>query len=410
MASITQPVTGYSWKIIAFTLLAVGIGLTIGAWIAFRQQALAVAHTSYKPATRLVAAEAFPQLSFESPVEFTHAGDNSGRFFVLEQAGVIKVFKKEANASANFLNISKKVKSGGELGLLGLAFDPNFSQNGYFYVNYNVDSPLRTIVSRFSVSKTNPNQADPDSEKILLTFRQPYANHNGGKLTFGPDGYLYTATGDGGSGGDPQNNGQNKASLLGKILRIDVTKTANGTPYSIPADNPFVGESTTRPEIYAYGLRNPWRFSFDKKTGQLWAGDVGQNELEEINVIVKGGNYGWRIKEAKECFDPKNNCVEKGLIDPVLQYSHANGNISVTGGYVYRGKNLPDLQGKYIYADYASGRVWALTYDGNKQIQNDLVLKHAGTISAFGEDEQQELYICAYSDGKILSLSDARKQ
>lgn len=410
MASATQPLMGATLRITAFALLAIALGLTLGAWLASRTAVPAPARYEPKPETRFTTVDAFPNLSFDSPVEFTHAGDNSGRYFVLEQRGVIRMFRKEESRSTSFLDIASKVRSGGELGLLGLAFHPDFAKNGFFYVNYTVATPLRTIVSRFRVSKTNPDQADPDSEEVLLSFRQPYANHNGGKVAFGPDGYLYISTGDGGSAGDPQNNGQNKGSLLGKLLRIDVNKAANGLPYSIPEDNPFVKESTTRPEIFAYGLRNPWRFSFDKQTGRIWVGDVGQNALEEIDIVEKGGNYGWRVKEAGECYDPKNNCIEKGMTDPVFQYSHTSGDISVTGGYVYRGKKLPELQGKYIYADYASGRVWALAYENGKPAQNTLLFKLSGTISAFGEDEQQEIYLCAYSDGKILSLADARKQ
>ncbi len=357
----------------------------------------------------LIGRNAFPNLSFDNPVEFVQTGDNSARFFVVEQAGIIKVFSSNSSTSSSFLDISSRVRFGGEQGLLGLAFHPDFSKNGFFYVNYTAARPLRTIVSRFSISKTNPDQADADSEKVLLSFEQPYSNHNGGKIAFGPDGYLYIATGDGGSTGDPQNHSQNKSSLLGKMLRIDVNKTEGGNPYAIPADNPFVSESTTRPEIYAYGLRNPWRFSFDKSSGKLWVGDVGQNELEEVDIIEKGGNYGWRIKEADKCYQSRSNCIEKDLIKPVYQYSHSNGDISVTGGYVYRGNKLPDLQGKYIYADYASGRVWALTYEEGKPVQNKLLFKLSGTVSAFGEDAQHELYICDYANGKILSLTDMRK-
>ena len=415
-SATTQPFVSLGLKNIMMALLAIVIGLMIGAWFAFQKNTKSSFVSASSPTVQFTAIEAFPQLSFESPVELTHANDNSGRLFVLEQAGVIKVFKKKAqvNKAGIFLDINKTVKSGGEMGLLGLAFHPEYKKNGYFYVNYTVANPLRTVVSRFSVSKNNPDQADdqadPGSEQVLLTIRQPYSNHNGGKLAFGPDGYLYISIGDGGSAGDPQNNGQNKASLLGKILRIDVNKQSGGLPYGIPADNPFVSESTSRPEIYAYGLRNPWRFSFDKKTGQLWTGDVGQNDLEEINIIEKGGNYGWRIKEARKCYNPKTNCVEKGLIEPVFQYNHTNGDISITGGLIYRGKQLADLQGKYIYADYASGRVWALTYDSPQHVTNKVLINRAGSLSAFGEDEDQEIYICDHSGGKILSLAQVRKQ
>lgn len=387
--------------IVYITSIVVAI---VGIWV------LASMISAPEKPVRFVATEAFPNLSFESPVEFMHAGDGSNRLFVVEQPGLIRVFDKSTAKPTVFLDIAKNVEYGGEMGLLGLAFHPDFEKNGYFYVNYNRKNPLRTVISQFKVSKNSLNKVDPASEQVLLTFKQPYSNHNGGKLAFGPDGFLYIATGDGGSGGDPQNNGQNKATYLGKILRIDVNSTVGGLPYGIPKDNPFVNDGQAKAEIYAYGLRNPWRFSFDPQTKQLWAGDVGQNELEEINIITKGGNYGWRIKEADECFNPKRDCVEKGLIDPVLEYSHANGDVSVTGGAVYRGKKMPALQGKYIYADYASGRVWALTKDGTKPVKNELLFKHAGTISAFGEDADRELYFCDHANGKILSLAKASGQ
>jgi glucose/arabinose dehydrogenase len=356
--------------------------------------------------------EAFPNLTFDSPVEFTSAPDGTNRNFVIEQEGKIRVFPNnpQVKSSQVFLDISKKIVSGGEQGLLGLAFHPDFKKNGYFYVNYTYHDDLKTAVSRFQVSKNDPNRADPNSEVLLLTFDQPYSNHNGGKVAFGPDGYLYISTGDGGSGGDPKNAGQNRKTLLGKILRIDVNKPANKLPYGIPADNPFKeNKEGYREEIYAYGLRNPWRFSFDKATGDLWAGDVGQNKIEEIDIIKKGQNYGWRLMEANECFNPED-CDKTGLALPVYSYRQGmDTGKSVTGGHVYRGKKVAALKGKYIYGDYVTGNIWTLTPGANGKYTNALLMKLDGTVSAFGEDAANELYVCSYSDGKIYTLAAANQ-
>lgn len=350
-------------------------------------------------------APAFPNLTFTLPVELTSPDDGSDRIFVVEQKGVIRVFpnKKDVRNATTFLDITSNVVSGGERGLLGLAFHPDFKKNGYFYVNYTHGKPLETIISRFKVSASNPNIADPDSEVILLTYAQPYVNHNGGKVIFGNDKYLYIGVGDGGSGGDPQNNGQNKKVLLGKILRIDVNNTTANTKYSIPADNPFKdNKKGYREEIYAYGLRNPWRFSFDKQTGRLWAGDVGQNKVEEIDIVEKGGNYGWRIMEADQPFKPDESNMEE-LINPVWSYTRSLGN-SVTGGYVSRDKSLPELKGKYIYGDFTSGNVWALTYSGKKAVKNDLIVKSPPGLSSFGEDSKGNLLLLILGEGKIYKI------
>ena len=348
---------------------------------------------------------AYPNLKFDSPVEYTFANDGTNRVFVVEQPGRIRVFDNKADASsaATYLDIRSKVGYGGEMGLLGLAFDPKFAQNGYFYVNYTKNSPRETIVSRFKASSANAASVEPGSETVLLKFSQPYANHNGGKVVFGPDGYLYISTGDGGSGGDPQNNGQNRTAWLGKILRIDVNSTGKGN-YGIPADNPYKGNSNGYlEEIYAYGLRNPWRISFDPK-GQLWAGDVGQNKIEEIDVVKKGGNYGWRVKEGNADYNAKDNTASD-FIAPIWQYDHSNGDVSVTGGVVYRGQAAPALRDKYLYADYASGRLWALTPTGSNTATNQELLSGTGSISAFGEDQQGEMYLCDLGSGKILKLA-----
>lgn len=348
--------------------------------------------------------EAFPNLTFSNPLYLDHAGDGSNRIFVVEQAGRIKVFPNNSSVTTTklFLDITDRVTSGGETGLLGLAFHPNYENNGYFYVNYTAPSPLRTIVSRFQVSPTNPDSADKNTEQILLTFNQPYSNHNGGCIAFGPDGYLYIATGDGGSGGDPQNNAQNVTNLLGKILRIDVDNPQAPLNYGIPPTNPFADSTNTsiKKEIYAYGLRNPWRMSFDPVTGWLWAADVGQSNWEEIDIITNGGNYGWRCYEGNH---PYNTSGCGGTyIFPVWEYSHTLG-ISVTGGYVYRGQNVPELYGKYIYGDYGSRRVWSLLYDGVNPPSNSQITTAVGSITSFRVDQNNELYLVSFN-GKIYNF------
>ena len=352
--------------------------------------------------------EAFPKLEFEQPVELTSPNDNTDRIFVIAQKGIIHVYpnKPDVNKAPVFLDISNQVESGGEKGLLGLAFHPDYKSNGFFYVNYTKGNPLETIISRFKVSVSDPNLADPKSEVVLLRYAQPYENHNGGKVAFGNDGFLYIAAGDGGSGGDPGNRGQNRKELLGKILRIDVNKPSGNLNYSVPADNPFAGNKEGfRDEIYAYGMRNPWRFSFDQQTGALWAGDVGQNKIEEIDIIEKGCNYGWRVMEADECFK-SNDCDRQGLISPIWSYEQgSNTGHSVTGGYVCRDKNLPDLNGKYIFGDFVSGNVWALTYSGKKAVNNELITKLSDGLSSFGEDSKSNLYVLAYGAGKIYKIT-----
>ena len=349
---------------------------------------------------------AFPKLSFTRPVDLQHPTDNSDRIFVVEQAGVISVFPNDPSASGKtvFLDIRNKVDDeDNEEGLLGLAFHPDYKTNGYFYLNYTASNPNRTVISQFKVSSQNPDQADPASEQVLLTFEQPYSNHNGGQVSFGPDGYLYIAVGDGGSGGDPHGNGQNRSTLLGTILRIDVNKQEDGKQYGIPADNPFANNNNGyREEIYAYGLRNPWRFSFDPANDRLWTGDVGQNTYEEIDIVEKGGNYGWNKMEGKHCFEPKSGCNTSGLKLPIHEYGRDQG-LSITGGFVYRGPTLPELEGKYIYADYATRRIWALDHsDINKPVNSELFVPDFN-ISSFGVDQDNELYLCGF-DGKIYRL------
>jgi glucose/arabinose dehydrogenase len=347
---------------------------------------------------------AFPHLQFNKPVGIYSAGDS--RLFVVEQGGAIKVFENNKNASTAtvYLNLSAKVVSGGEMGLLGLAFDPHFSENGYFYVYYTADNPLRSVVSRFSVSPSIASHADANSEKIVLQVPQPYTNHKGGQLAFGRDGYLYIGLGDGGGEGDPLGNGQNTSTLLGKTLRIDVNSKSSGLSYSIPRDNPFVNKSGYRPEIYAYGLRNPWRFSFDRVTGQLWVGDVGQDRIEEIDIVHSGKNYGWNIMEGSLCYSPPSGCNQTGLELPIWEYNHSVGN-AIIGGFVYRGAAFPNLAGAYIYGDYGSGRIWALHNSTTMPVNTELALTGLH-ISAFGTDMHNELLICAL-DGNLYKLQRA---
>ena len=334
-------------------------------------------------------------------LELTYAKGDSNRLFAIDQRGWVFTFENRPDVEKTnlFLDISKKVNrwwdnGGNEQGLLGLALHPKFKDNGEFFVCYTKRENNHSIVSRFRVSKEDPNKANPDSEEILLDVDQPYQNHNGGSIEFGPDGFLYIGFGDGGSRNDPKATGQDRSQLLGSILRIDVDRKSNGLPYGIPADNPFVGKSGIRAEIFAHGLRNPWRISFDSKTGRFWCGDVGQELFEEVNVITKGGNYGWSNREGTHSFG--NRPTVAGVsnpIDPVWEYDHTAGK-SITGGRVYNSNRIPQLTGKYIYADYVTGSVWALTYDPatGKAVRNEQVLERGIPVVAFGEDQNGEIY------------------
>jgi len=303
-------------------------------------------------------------------------------------------------SSTIFLNISNQVLFGGEQGLLGLVFHPTYALNGYFYVDYVADNPLRNVIARYSVAPNNPNQALENSELVLLEVNQPFSNHKGGQLAFGGDGYLYIGLGDGGSGGDPFGNAQNRSTLLGKILRINVDSPSQGRNYGIPQDNPYLGNVLGyREEIYAYGFRNSWRFSFDSLTGRLWVADVGQNQMEEIDLVEKGKNYGWNIMEGTLTYSSGS---QVGLALPVWEYSHAEG-IAVIGGYVYHSSSLAVLNSKYIYGDYGSGKIWSLQYDGVSVTVNTLLADTGINISSFGVDEENELYFCSLS-GKIYFL------
>ncbi|MFQ5979818.1 MAG: PQQ-dependent sugar dehydrogenase [Candidatus Heimdallarchaeota archaeon] len=350
--------------------------------------------------------KAFPNLSFERPVDFQHANDSTNRVFVVEQAGRIHVFNNSATASSTqvFLDITDRVsRTGNEEGLLGLVFHPEYLINGQLYVYYSAANPRRSVVAQYQVSSEDSNSADSTNETTLLEIPQPFGNHNGGQIVFGPDGYLYIGLGDGGSGGDPLGHSQNRSTLLGSIIRIDVDNPANGKKYGIPADNPFVGnQEGFREEIWAYGLRNPWRFSFDPVTGWLWAADVGQNRIEEIDIIEGGKNYGWNIKEGTSCYNPSSGCDSTGLVDPIWEYSHSVGS-SITGGFVYRGTRAVDFQGVYIFGDFISGRIWALSYNGSN-FPEVIELQDTGfAIASFGTDQANELHILAF-DGHIYQF------
>lgn len=330
----------------------------------------------------------------DNPVSITFSPSDKDKFYVIEQKGVIRVVENGVVSSTPFLDIESQVTSGGEMGLLGLAFHPRYAENGRYFVNYTAKNPkLKTIISEFKNGAA--------AERNIMTFAQPYQNHNGGDLQFAKDGYLYITTGDGGSGGDPHGNGQSLSTLLGKILRIDVD---SGDTYSIPKDNPFRETAGARGEIYAYGLRNVWRFSFDMLTGALFGGDVGQDKYEEIDLIEKGGNYGWNAMEGNHCFKPSTNCEKPGMIRPLVEYPRSGGN-SVTGGYVYRGNSIPSLQGAYLYGDFGSGKIWALYYDqeNKKVIKNELLLNSHLAISTFGQDHDGEVYLADYG-GKIYKF------
>ena len=350
----------------------------------------------------------FPNLTFQRLTNLVQPDGDLGHIFVSEQAGRVKIFPNDQQAAqANvFLDITDRVsEENNEEGLLGLAFDPNYKSIGYFYVYYSAAVPRRSVVSRFSVSLTNPNLAYAGSELIIMEVAQPYGNHNGGQLAFGPDGYLYFGLGDGGSGGDPLGNGQKTATLLGSIVRIDVSGKSSDKNYIVPSDNPFVGIAGARDEIWAYGLRNPWRFTFDSGTGILWVGDVGQNDWEEVDIIKKGSNYGWNIMEGGHCFSPFIGCDTSGLELPVVEYGHDAG-CSITGGYVDRGS--PSLEGAYVYGDFCSGKIWGLRYTDGVITEHILLANSGLAIASFGQDQGGNLYILSRNDGVYQLVANGR--
>ena len=374
----------------------------------FRNWANAVAAALALPAatptpavtpTSVALTNALPAIQFNAPVSIENAHDGSNRLFILEQDGII--WAVSGGQRTPFLDITSRVLSGGEQGLLGLAFHPAFNSNGIFFTNYTRRPDGATVIARYHAN-TARTEVDVSSEEVILLVPQPYANHNGGQLAFGPDGYLYIGLGDGGSGGDPQGNGQKLSTVLGKILRIDIDRRDGSNLYGIPSDNPFRGDAGARGEIWAYGLRNPWRFSFDAVNGRLWAGDVGQNEVEEIDLIERGKNYGWNRMEGTHCYPPGSSCSQTGLTPPVAEYTHSDG-IAVIGGTVYRGSAIPGLAGFYLYGDFQSGKVWAFN-SGESAPRSRLLISSGKSISAFGTDEGGEMYLASYGDGQILKF------
>jgi glucose/arabinose dehydrogenase len=340
---------------------------------------------------------------FKRPVYVAHAGDPS-RLFVVEKMGRIWLIEDGQSQQALFLDISDRVGStGSEQGLFSVAFPPDFATSGAFYVDY-TDRRGDTVIARYRVLAEHPHQGDPASEQILLQIDQPAENHNGGQLQFGPDGYLYIGMGDGGRAGDPWGNAQNLNVLLGKLLRIDVTTSET---YTIPPNNPFIGQSAARPEIWALGLRNPWRFSFDRATGDLFIADVGQNKYEEVDFQPAnssgGENYGWDRMEGTHCFEPATDCNPGGLVLPIAEYDHSLG-CSITGGYVYRGTRYPQLVGIYLFGDYCSGRIWGLRREPSGEWRMELLLESQVQISSFGEDAAGEIYVVGYNDGAIYHV------
>ncbi|MFN2388458.1 MAG: sorbosone dehydrogenase family protein [Actinomycetota bacterium] len=341
---------------------------------------------------------------FTAPLQVTHAGDGSGRLFVVEQEGVVRLVDPQGAVEPGpFLDLRGSVRSGGEQGLLGLAFHPGYETNGRLFVNY-TDLQGDTVIAEYHAAP-DAAVADAGRPRVLLTVPQPFPNHNGGGVAFGPDGYLYIGLGDGGSAGDPHENAQDLGSLLGKLLRVDVDRTTGERPYAIPLDNPFVERAGARPEIWAYGLRNPWRFSFDVAAATIWIGDIGQNELEEIHrssASEAGVNYGWDVMEGSACFEPPSGCDAAGLALPVAEYAHGDDDCSVTGGYVYRGDDAPGLRGLYVFGDYCSGVIRAIDAPARGPQRPLELLDTEMSISSFGEDEDGELYVTDLIAGTVM--------
>ena len=369
--------------------------------------ALVAAHATDAARAQVAIEPAFLHLRFDYPVGIENAGDGSDRLFVVEKSGTVRVFENDAEtpSAGLFLDLRERVDDSHlEKGLLGLAFHPEFAQNGYFFVNYTAAEPHRTVVARFEVDPSDPDRALSESETIILEIEQPYDTHNGGRLVFGPDGYLYVGMGDGGWAGDPEENAQDTSTLLGAVLRIDVDHPTEDRLYGIPSDNPFVGADCApadcREEIWAYGFRNPWRFSFDPATGRMWLGDVGQEGWEEIDVVEKGGNYGWDVVEGTHCYEPASGCDTNGLTPPVWEFAHTPGN-SVTGGMVYRGSEVPELTGQYVFGNWGTGNLWTIPADDPTSGATEVLDTHL-RITTFGIDEQGEMYLAPYRVGSTL--------
>jgi glucose/arabinose dehydrogenase len=357
------------------------------------------------------AQEQIPNISLElvtsglsEPVGVTSAGDGSRRLFVVEQDGRVRIVRKGRLKSRPFLDVTELTQGVGEQGLLGLAFHPHYEANRRFFVHFTANNG-DTVIAEYKRSRSHVERANENSQRILLTIDDPFPNHNGGDLKFGPDGFLYIALGDGGGGGDPQENAQALDTLLGKILRIDVNGTEGDLEYAVPADNPFVGAGGARAEIWSYGLRNPWRISFDSGTGDLWIGDVGETSVEEIDVERAGSpggvNYGWDVMEGTLCFEPEQGCDPTGLTPPVAEYRHNEG-CSVTGGFVYRGQRFPELRGTYFYGDYCSGSIWALVA-ADPAAGATKILPTDYSISSFGETAAGEILVTAHG-GRLFKI------
>jgi glucose/arabinose dehydrogenase len=348
------------------------------------------------------------------PVLVTHSGDGTGRLFIVQQGGRVRIVQNGALLGGSFIDLTNSVSKGSEQGLLGLAFHPQYETNRKFYVSFTLTNG-DSAINEYRASPTNPNIVQSGSGRRILTVAQPAANHNGGHIAFGSDGYLYIGFGDGGGSGDPGNRAQNLNTLLGKMLRIDVNGTSAGKAYRIPSTNPYVG-TTGLDEIWARGLRNPWRWSFDRLTGDLWIGDVGQGKWEEIDRSKRtssgagrAANYGWRVMEGRHCFSPSSGCSTAGKVLPIAEYSHSSGSAyrcSVTGGYVYRGSTYPDLVGVYLFADYCTGEIFAIssaaTYPGTAVRERDTSM----SISSFGEDEYRRLYVVDRGGGRVYRIVD----
>ncbi len=362
--------------------------------------ALGPAMPSPHPEARLILDPLIKE-GLEMPTALTHAGDGTGILYVVEQAGRVRAVQNGALVAKPFLDISDRVLAGGERGLLGLAFHPNYRENGRLFVNYTRKPDGWTVLAEHH--RREDGATADRREQILMVVPQPYANHNGGMVAFGPDGMLYIGRGDGGAGGDPGNRAQNPDELLGKILRIDVD---HGDPYAIPADNPFA-RGGGRPEIFALGLRNPWRFSFDRLTGFFWVADVGQHRWEEVDLVTRGGNYGWRVMEGNHCFEPADGCRRQGLTTPAVEYARQSPRCSIIGGYVYRGTAIPGLVGTYVFSDYCSGEVMGVPAlaDLPDQPASPTVLAETSLHpSSFGQDERGELYLLDHRSGGLYAL------
>jgi glucose/arabinose dehydrogenase len=341
-----------------------------------------------------------PDVSFARMTGLYEAPD--GAWWVTEQAGRVLRIDTQAQTTSVVLDLTGSLNQGNEEGLLGLAFAPDFDTSNAFFVYYSAPNPRRSVIARFVAKADGTTLVGPGSGSVRFEVEEPFPNHNGGQIVFGPDGYLYVGLGDGGSARDPMGNGQNTGTLLGAILRVDVSG-ADG--YEVPSDNPLVGQPGARGEIWAYGLRNPWRFSFDILTGDLWVGDVGQSGREEIDLITKGGNYGWNVMEGTGCLGG-GGCKKEGLLLPVIDYENGGGNCSVTGGFVYRGNAVPELRGAYVYSDYCSGKIWVLRYDGSGVTEQAQLADANFNVSSFGQGSDGEVYVLEYaSDGGIYRLA-----